>query len=152
MADKKRTTAELIEVGNRHNSLGYRAKPIVFERGEGVYLFDREGRRYLDWLGGIAVNCLGGMHEECRRSRAREGARQFARHSARLADPTHNPPAPHVQEQLAGGNELAADPVGNHLDGISLDAKGTLRLLDEMCLSHDGACGAPAREPPHARR
>lgn len=32
---------------------------IVFVRGEGSYLFDGEGRRYLDWLQGWAVNCLG---------------------------------------------------------------------------------------------
>ena len=28
-------------------------------RGEGRYLFDREGRRYLDASGGAAVSCLG---------------------------------------------------------------------------------------------
>lgn len=32
---------------------------IVFTRGEGAYLFDRQGRRYLDWVQGWAVNCLG---------------------------------------------------------------------------------------------
>ena len=28
-------------------------------RGEGVYLYDREGKRYLDASGGAAVSCLG---------------------------------------------------------------------------------------------
>lgn len=32
---------------------------IVFVRGEGSYLYDSDGRRYLDWLQGWAVNCLG---------------------------------------------------------------------------------------------
>jgi acetylornithine/N-succinyldiaminopimelate aminotransferase len=32
---------------------------IVFVRGEGSYLFDRQGRPYLDWVQGWAVNCLG---------------------------------------------------------------------------------------------
>ena len=32
---------------------------LVFERGAGSYLFDAEGRRYLDWIQGWAVNCLG---------------------------------------------------------------------------------------------
>ncbi|KAF2668271.1 putative acetylornithine aminotransferase precursor, partial [Microthyrium microscopicum] len=31
----------------------------VFQRGEGVYLWDTENRRYLDLTGGIAVNALG---------------------------------------------------------------------------------------------
>ncbi len=32
---------------------------IVFTRGEGAYLFDDQGKRYLDWIQGWAVNCLG---------------------------------------------------------------------------------------------
>jgi acetylornithine/N-succinyldiaminopimelate aminotransferase len=32
---------------------------IVMERGEGMYLFDTEGNKYLDFIGGWAVNCLG---------------------------------------------------------------------------------------------
>lgn len=32
---------------------------VLFERGEGAYLFDQEGKRYLDWVQGWAVNCLG---------------------------------------------------------------------------------------------
>lgn len=35
---------------------------LVIDRGEGVYLWDTKGRRYLDLLGGIAVNCLGHAH------------------------------------------------------------------------------------------
>src|SRR5437588_11602811 len=31
----------------------------VAVRGEGAYLYDREGRRYLDASGGAAVSCLG---------------------------------------------------------------------------------------------
>jgi acetylornithine/N-succinyldiaminopimelate aminotransferase len=34
----------------------------VFVRGEGCYVFDAEGRRYLDLLSGIAVNALGHAH------------------------------------------------------------------------------------------
>ena len=32
---------------------------IVLEKGEGVYLYDTTGKKYLDFLGGIAVNVLG---------------------------------------------------------------------------------------------
>ena len=31
----------------------------VAVRGEGAYVFDREGKRYLDASGGAAVSCLG---------------------------------------------------------------------------------------------
>jgi len=35
---------------------------IVFERGEGSYLFSTDGRRFLDFTSGIAVNLLGHAH------------------------------------------------------------------------------------------
>ncbi|MDR1852714.1 MAG: aspartate aminotransferase family protein [Propionibacteriaceae bacterium] len=35
---------------------------IVAVRGEGSYLWDNEGRRYIDWVQGIAVNALGHAH------------------------------------------------------------------------------------------
>jgi acetylornithine/N-succinyldiaminopimelate aminotransferase len=34
----------------------------MFVRGEGAYLWDADGRRYLDFLAGIAVNSLGHAH------------------------------------------------------------------------------------------
>ena len=33
--------------------------PLVFVRGEGSWIYDREGRKYLDFIQGWAVNCLG---------------------------------------------------------------------------------------------
>jgi adenosylmethionine-8-amino-7-oxononanoate aminotransferase len=39
-----------------------RRAPPVAVRGEGVYLFDAAGRRYLDASGGVAVSCLGHSH------------------------------------------------------------------------------------------
>jgi len=40
----------------------YRQADVAFERGEGMYLYDTEGRRYLDFAAGIAVNALGHAH------------------------------------------------------------------------------------------
>lgn len=37
----------------------YSRPGFVFERGEGCYLYDTEGQRYLDLVAGIAVNALG---------------------------------------------------------------------------------------------
>src|SRR5919201_2427624 len=36
--------------------------PLSFERGEGVWLIEASGERYLDLAGGIAVNSLGHSH------------------------------------------------------------------------------------------
>ncbi|RYG83075.1 MAG: aminotransferase class III-fold pyridoxal phosphate-dependent enzyme, partial [Alphaproteobacteria bacterium] len=37
----------------------YARSPLAFERGEGVRLFDQEGRAFLDFHSGVAVNALG---------------------------------------------------------------------------------------------
>ena len=37
----------------------YRRAPLEIARGEGVYVYDPEGRAYLDFVSGIAVNALG---------------------------------------------------------------------------------------------
>lgn len=40
----------------------YKRLPVSFERGEGIWLWDTEGKRYLDALSGIAVCGLGHAH------------------------------------------------------------------------------------------
>jgi acetylornithine aminotransferase len=40
----------------------YAPQPVAFERGDGAWLYDFDGRRYLDLLAGIAVNTLGHAH------------------------------------------------------------------------------------------
>jgi acetylornithine/N-succinyldiaminopimelate aminotransferase len=40
----------------------YPPAPVTFVRGEGSYLFDGDGRRYLDCLSGLAVTSLGHAH------------------------------------------------------------------------------------------
>ena len=37
----------------------YNRLPVIFEKGEGVYLYDTEGKKYLDFAAGIAVCGLG---------------------------------------------------------------------------------------------
>jgi acetylornithine/N-succinyldiaminopimelate aminotransferase len=40
----------------------YNRYPIVLARGKGVFLFDTEGKRYLDFVSGLGVNALGHAH------------------------------------------------------------------------------------------
>jgi acetylornithine/N-succinyldiaminopimelate aminotransferase len=40
----------------------YRPMPVAFEKGEGVWLYDSEGKQYLDCISGIAVCGLGHCH------------------------------------------------------------------------------------------
>ena len=40
----------------------YNRYPVVLERGKGVFLFDTDGKRYLDFVSGLGVNALGHSH------------------------------------------------------------------------------------------
>jgi acetylornithine/N-succinyldiaminopimelate aminotransferase len=53
----------------------YKRSPIVFTHGRGAYVFDSSGKKYLDFLGGIAVNALGHAHPRIVKIIRRESAR-----------------------------------------------------------------------------
>ena len=45
-----------------HLAKNYNRKKISFIRGKGSYLYSTSGKKYLDFVQGIAVNCLGHAH------------------------------------------------------------------------------------------
>ena len=51
----------------------YGRLPVAFARGEGVWVWDTEGRKYLDALSGIAVTGLGHAHPKVVRAICRTG-------------------------------------------------------------------------------
>ncbi len=57
------TLEDIIQYDHQYymNTFGNRI-PVCFERGEGIYLYDKEGREYIDFFAGIAVNALGHSH------------------------------------------------------------------------------------------
>ena len=60
---EKMTKAEGVIALERECVLGnYSRYPMVLERGKGCYLYDTDGRRYLDLISGIGVNALGHAH------------------------------------------------------------------------------------------
>ena len=42
----------------------YSRFPIAFDHGEGVYIWDMDGKKYIDFVAGIAVNSLGYSHKK----------------------------------------------------------------------------------------
>ena len=50
---------ELMEESEASILHTYNRFPVVFEKGEGCHLYDSEGKEYLDFAAGIAVNALG---------------------------------------------------------------------------------------------
>lgn len=53
----------------------YKRQPFVITHGRGAYVFDATGKKYLDFLGGIAVNALGHAHPRIIKVVRREVAR-----------------------------------------------------------------------------
>jgi acetylornithine/N-succinyldiaminopimelate aminotransferase len=51
-----------IELDNQYVMHTYPRFPVVFVRGEGCFVYDENGKEYLDCLAGIAVNGLGHCH------------------------------------------------------------------------------------------
>ena len=53
----------------------YNRIPVAFTHGEGVWVWDQSGKKYLDALAGIAVNTLGHGHPKLTRAIAEQSAR-----------------------------------------------------------------------------
>jgi acetylornithine aminotransferase len=81
----------------------YGTPPIALVRGEGAWVWDDAGTRYLDLLAGIAVNALGHAHPAIVRAVAEQAA--TLGHTSNLAI---TEPALRLSERLA----LLADPMG----------------------------------------
>jgi acetylornithine/N-succinyldiaminopimelate aminotransferase len=54
--------AELRELAERWLMPTYARMPVQFVRGEGPWLWDEEGRRYLDFVTGLSVSSVGHCH------------------------------------------------------------------------------------------
>jgi len=65
---------DIIQDEARYLMQTYKRADIVLERGEGVWLYDADGKRYLDFMSGIAVAALGHSDPEVAAAVA-EGAR-----------------------------------------------------------------------------
>jgi acetylornithine/N-succinyldiaminopimelate aminotransferase len=55
-------TEEVIQREKQFLLQTYNRYPLVIERGKGVFLFDVEGNKYLDFVAGLGVNALGHAH------------------------------------------------------------------------------------------
>ncbi|MGH9733085.1 MAG: aspartate aminotransferase family protein [Candidatus Acidiferrales bacterium] len=67
--------ANIRKTEDRYLMNTYKRPPVVFTHGRGCQLYDSQGRAYLDFLGGIAVNALGYSHPRLVRAIRREAGR-----------------------------------------------------------------------------
>jgi len=67
--------AEIVELTHRYLVNVYGCIPLAFVRGEGAYLYDADGNRYLDFFCGLAVTSLGHSHPRVVRAIQEQAAR-----------------------------------------------------------------------------
>jgi acetylornithine/N-succinyldiaminopimelate aminotransferase len=124
--------AEAISEADQFLLPTYKRPQVVFAHGRGAYVFDSAGKKYLDFLGGIAVNALGHAHPRIVRTIKRE-----AGHAIHLSNLFHNKfqgPLAHKLAQWSG------------LDRVFFSNSGTEAIDGALKLAR--LCGRPTESSP----
>src|SRR4051812_18345804 len=66
---------QLIDAAHRVLMQNYKQQPVVLSRGEGVWVWDLAGNKYLDLTAGIAACPLGHAHPKLTRAIAEQAGR-----------------------------------------------------------------------------
>jgi len=112
----------------------YKRQPVVFTHGRGCYVFDSTGKKYLDFLGGIAVNALGHAHPRIVKVIRREAARAI--HLSNLFHNAYQGPLAHKLAEWSG------------LDRVFFANSGTEAIDGAMKLAR--LCGRGSADAPVA--
>jgi acetylornithine/N-succinyldiaminopimelate aminotransferase len=116
----------------------YKRQPVVMTHGRGAYVFDSTGKKYLDFLGGIAVNALGHAHPRIVKVIRREAGRAI--HLSNLYHNAHQGP---LARKLSGWSGM---------DSVFFSNSGTEAIDGAMKLARlhgrkpDEAAGTVAKK------
>jgi len=116
----------------------YKRQPIVFTHGRGCYVYDSRGKKYLDFLGGIAVNALGHAHPRIVKVIRRESARAI--HLSNLFHNSFQGPLAHKLANWSGMDRVFFSNSGAEA------IEGALKLARLYGRSPSDAPGSPARK------
>jgi acetylornithine/N-succinyldiaminopimelate aminotransferase len=95
------TFTEIESLDADHVMQTYGRLPVAFVRGDGVHLYDTEGREYLDFLGGLAVTALGHANPELAAAVTAQAQRLW--HTSNLYYNEHQPVVAAALDALLGG-------------------------------------------------
>ena len=65
----------VVELEKHYLLQNYARHPLILRRGDGPYMWDVNGKRYLDFIAGIGVNALGQNHPRIVRAIQEQAAR-----------------------------------------------------------------------------
>jgi acetylornithine/N-succinyldiaminopimelate aminotransferase len=116
----------------------YKRQPIVFTHGRGCYVYDSSGKKYLDFLGGIADNALGHAHPRIVKVIRRESARAI--HLSNLFHNSYQGPLARKLAQWSGLDRVFFSNSGAEA------VEGALKLARLYGRASDEAHGSPARK------
>ncbi|HXC31918.1 MAG TPA: aspartate aminotransferase family protein [Verrucomicrobiae bacterium] len=80
------TPNPVLKDASRYLMNTYKRGDVMFTHGRGCYVFDQNGKKYLDFLGGIAVNALGYSYPDLVKTIRREAGR-----AVHVSNLFHNP-------------------------------------------------------------
>jgi acetylornithine/N-succinyldiaminopimelate aminotransferase len=116
----------------------YKRQPIIFTHGRGCYVFDSTGKKYLDFLGGIAVNALGHAHPRIVKVIRRESARAI--HLSNLFHNSFQGPLARKLAQWSGMDRVFFSNSGAEA------VEGALKLARLYGRTSADVPGSPARK------
>jgi len=116
----------------------YKRQPIVFTHGRGCYVYDSRGKKYLDFLGGIAVNALGHAHPRIVKVIRRESARAI--HLSNLYHNSFQGPLARKLAQWSGLDRVFFSNSGAEA------VEGALKLARLYGRTPADVSGSPARK------
>jgi acetylornithine/N-succinyldiaminopimelate aminotransferase len=135
---RAQNTQSILRDANQFLMPTYKRQPIVFTHGRGCYVYDSRGKKYLDFLGGIAVNALGHAHPRIVKVIRRESARAI-----HLSNLFHNSFQGPLARKLAHWSGM--DRVFFSNSGAEA-IEGALKLARLYGRSTSDAPGSPARK------
>src|ERR1017187_9302686 len=107
----------------------YARYPLVLARGKGTYVYDTEGRRYLDFITGIGVNALGHAHPRIVKAMREQAGRMV--HSSNLYyHPYQGPLAKRLAEMSGLARVFFSNTGTESVEGALKMAKAHGRAID----------------------
>jgi hypothetical protein len=104
----------------------YKRLPVAFERGEGCWLWDKQGKRYLDALAGIAVVGIGHSHPRFVQALTAQAAKLV--HTSNIYEIEHQEALGERLAAISGIRPLVHDPRatvhGYHIYMFRYDEEG----------------------------
>jgi len=116
-----RTTAELIEIETRLGAHNYRPLDVVLARGEGVWVWDVDGKRYLDCLAAYSAVNQGHSHPKIRAAMIQQAERLTLTSRAFRNDQL----PPFYEEIAAATNSHRVLPMNSGAEAVETAIKAT---------------------------